>query len=106
MIRSCGKPRNRTAAHIVAAADLRKRLVAALALKRLALLVRRQLRFAPELDAASLGAGAAFASAGAYQLALELGGGVCYGSSNAVRARCQVLSSGAQISPPSKCVAR
>jgi hypothetical protein len=64
---------NRPAAHVVAAADLRKRLVAALAArKRLALLVRRQFRFAPELDAARLGACAPFAGTRADQLALEL----------------------------------
>jgi len=50
---SGGEPGNRPAAHVVAAADLSKRLVAALAaLKRLALLMRCELGATTELDAA------------------------------------------------------
>src|SRR4051794_36142239 len=67
------QPRNRPAAHIIAAADLGERFVSTFTAHNcLALLVRRQFRFAAKLDAARLSAGAAFAGTGANQVAFEL----------------------------------
>ena len=66
------QPRYRPATDIVAAANLGKRLLATVAaFDRLVFLVRGKLRLPPHLDTVRLGAGAAFAGAGADQVALE-----------------------------------
>ena len=69
---SCGKPRNRPAADIVGARDLAERFLFGVdAFARFALLMGREGRLSTELDAVCHGASAAFARAGADQVALN-----------------------------------
>ena len=73
-MRSYRQPRNRPAAHVATAANLRKRLVAVItAADRFALLVIGEFRASSHLHAARLGSRAPLARAGADQFTLELG---------------------------------
>jgi hypothetical protein len=92
--------RNRPSRHVVAAANLRKRVLALFTSPdRLFALVRCELRLATHLDAVRLGPFTAFAGAGADQLALELGKPAKHGQDQAPVRRGGVLCRQASGSP-------